>query len=44
MLPDDLRQHGEYWNTGKEDDGEALKQIADVLDSFDLKPPDFHPG
>ena len=43
MLPDDPRQYGEYWNPGKEDDGEALEQIADVLDSFDLKPPDFIP-
>jgi hypothetical protein len=26
MLPDDPRQYGEYWNPGKEDDGEALEQ------------------
>src|SRR5262245_34235150 len=43
ILPDDPRQYGEYWNPGKEDDGEALQQIADALDSFDLKPPDFIP-
>ena len=43
MLADDPRQYGEYWNPGKEDDGEALEQIADVLDSFDLKPPDYIP-
>ena len=43
VLPDDPRQYGEYWNPGKEDDGEALEQIADVLDSFDLKPRDFMP-
>ena len=38
MLPDDPRQYGQYWNPGKVDDGQALEQIADVLDSFDLKP------
>ena len=43
MLPDFPREYGEYWNPGKEDDGEALEQIADVLDSFDLKPPDIIP-
>ena len=43
MISDDPRQYGEYWNPDKDDDGEALEQIADVLDSFDLKPPDFIP-
>src|SRR5882672_6610191 len=39
MLPDDPRQYGDYWNPGKEDDGEGLEQIADVLTDADLKPP-----
>jgi hypothetical protein len=42
-LPDDPRQYGDYWNPGKEDDGESLEQIADVLADADLKPPDFMP-
>jgi hypothetical protein len=37
------REYGDYWNPGKEDDGEALEHIADVLDYFDLKPLDFMP-
>ena len=28
MLPDDPRQYGDYWNPGKEDDGEGLEQIS----------------
>ena len=42
-LPDDPRQYGDYWNPGKEDDGEGLEQIADVLTDADLKPPDYMP-
>jgi hypothetical protein len=37
MLPDDARQYGDYWNPGKEDDGEGLEQIADILTDADLK-------
>ena len=43
MLPDDPRQYGDYWNPGKEDDGEGLEQIADVLADANLKPPDYMP-
>src|SRR5215475_11876801 len=43
MLPDFPREYSEYWNPGKEWDSEIVEQIADVLDSFDLKPPDFIP-
>jgi hypothetical protein len=42
-LPDDPRQYGDYWNPGKEDDGEGLEQIADILSDADLKPPDYMP-
>jgi hypothetical protein len=31
MRPDDPRQYGDYWNPGKEDDGEGLEQIAGEL-------------
>src|SRR5262245_53303714 len=43
MLADFPREYGEYWNPAKEWDSETVEQIADVLDSFDLKPPDFIP-
>ena len=43
MLPDDPRQYGDYWNPGKEDDGEGLEQIADVLTDSDLKSPEYMP-
>jgi hypothetical protein len=43
MRPDDPRQYGDYWNPGKEDDGEGLEQIADILADADLKPPDYMP-
>src|SRR5262245_28841024 len=43
MRPDDPRQYGEYLNPGKEWEIETVEEIADVLDSFDLKPPDFMP-
>src|SRR5262245_23302663 len=43
MLPDFPREYGQYWNPAKEWDSETVEQIADVLDSFDLKPPDFIP-
>jgi hypothetical protein len=43
LLPDFPREYGEYWNPAKEDDGEGLEQIADVLDAAGLKPPDFMP-
>jgi len=43
MLPDDPRQLGQYWNPAKEWDAETVEEIADVLDTFDLRPPDFMP-
>src|SRR5689334_4959562 len=43
MRPDDPREYGDYWNPGKEDDGEGLEQIADILSDADLKPPDYMP-
>jgi hypothetical protein len=43
MRPDDPREYGDYWNPGKEDDGEGLEQIADILADADLKPPDYMP-
>src|SRR5438128_10344698 len=30
MLPDDPRQYGDYWNPGKEDDGEGL-ELSSVI-------------
>jgi hypothetical protein len=43
ILPDDPRQYGDYWDPGKEDDDDALEEIADILADADLKPPDFMP-
>jgi len=43
MLPDDPWQLGECWNPGKEWEAETVEEIADVLDAFDLTPPDFMP-
>jgi hypothetical protein len=43
LLPDNPRQYGEYWNPAKEWETETVEEIADVLDSADLKPPDFMP-
>ncbi|HYV39389.1 MAG TPA: hypothetical protein VE988_27115 [Gemmataceae bacterium] len=43
LLPDLPREMGDYWNPAKEDDGDALEQIADVLADADLMPPDFMP-
>jgi len=41
--PDDLRQYGDYWNPAKEDDGEGLEHVAEVLAEAGLEPPDFMP-
>jgi hypothetical protein len=43
LMPDFPREYGDYWNPAKEDDGEGLEQIGDVLADADLKPPDFMP-
>ena len=43
MLPDFPREYGDYWNPAKEWEIETIEEIADVLDAFDLKPPDFMP-
>ncbi|HYV34215.1 MAG TPA: hypothetical protein VE988_00840 [Gemmataceae bacterium] len=42
-IPDFPREYGDYWNPAKEDDGDALEQIADVLADADLMPPDCMP-
>jgi hypothetical protein len=42
-IPDFPREMSDYWNPAKEEDGDMLEQIADVLEEFDLKPPDCMP-
>jgi Fe-S-cluster formation regulator IscX/YfhJ len=42
-IPDFPREYGDYWNPAKEEDGDMLEQIADVLADADLMPPDFMP-
>ncbi len=43
MHPDFPREYGDYWNPAKEDDGEGLQQVAEVLAEADLMPADFMP-
>ncbi len=43
LLPDFPREYGDYWNPAKEDDGEGLQLVADVLAEADLMPPSFMP-
>jgi hypothetical protein len=42
-IPDFPREYGDYWNPAKQEDGDKLEQIADVLVDADLMPPDFMP-
>ncbi|HYV36292.1 MAG TPA: hypothetical protein VE988_11345 [Gemmataceae bacterium] len=42
-IPDFPREYGDYWNPVKEDDGDALEQIADVMADAHLMPPDLMP-
>jgi hypothetical protein len=43
LIPDFPREMGDYWNPAKEEECGMLEQIADVLEEFDLKPPDCMP-
>jgi hypothetical protein len=41
LLPDFPREYGEYWNPAKEDDGEGLERVAEILAEAGLIPPDL---